>query len=337
MISESTIELLNQAFKRSTLIVKAIQIYETANRRVPENAVILTNLVALYMQIHEYQKAKETLGRVEKLQGGAQRLAGLVHVLGVALDPAFPGQTFKTQFGRYDVETNVSAEYANKMARFMDGVYRSYAKYFPYKKNETLRFHLKLFASEGEFFSYNKRLTGEDPRGPEGKILAYYMPVMKELVGWNSPGIESILQHEGLHQYLDYFIADCPIWFNEGYASFFETSTADEVRFNPGRHAGAKILLDRGELPGLKETFMMSGEVFRARGAWHYSTSWSAIYFFIKSGRKGLLDRYFEALMEGKDQQQAFDAIFGPGKANVEELDAKWRRAIFTGNYDDAE
>jgi tetratricopeptide (TPR) repeat protein len=334
--SNETIELLNNAFKRSTLIVKAIHIYETANRRVPENAAVLTNLVELYMQIHEYQKAKETLSRVEKLQGGSQRLATLVHLLGVALEPSFPGQTFKTQFGRYDLETNVSAEYANKMARFMDSIYRAYAKYFPYKKNETLRFHLKLFASEGEFFSYYKRVTGSDPRGPEGKILAYYMPITKELVGWNQEGhIESTLQHEGLHQYIDYFISECPIWFNEGYASFFETSTADEVRFNPGRHQTAKYLLDSGQLPSLKEVFMMSGDVFRARGAMHYGTSWSVIYYFIKSGRKAMLDRYFEALMEGKDHQQAYDVVFGPGKANVEEMDAKWRRAVFSGNYDE--
>ena len=58
-------------------------------------------------------------------------------------------------------------------------------------------------------------------------------------------------------------------------------------------------------------------DVFRARGAMHYGTSWSAIYYFIKSGRKAMLDRYFEALMEGKNQQQAFDVVFGPGKANV--------------------
>jgi len=334
--SPATIEMLNQAYNRSALIVKAIQLYETANRRVPESATVLTNLIRLYIQIHEFQKAKEALGRVEKLQGGSPELGMLVHIVNVALEPSFPGQVFKTQFGRYDVETNVSAEYANKMARFMDSIYRAYSKYFPYKKNETLRFSLKLFASEGEFFSYHKRQTGADARGPEGKILAYYMPLSKELVGWNQEGqIESTLQHEGTHQYIDYFIANCPTWFNEGYASFFETSTADEVRFNPGRHGNARYLMDSGQLPKLKDVFLMSSETFRSRGAWHYATSWSVIYYFIKSGRKAMLDRYFEALMEGKDQEQAYDVVFGPGKANVEELDAKWRRAIFSENYDE--
>jgi hypothetical protein len=84
----------------------------------------------------------------------------------------------------------------------------------------------------------------------------------------------------------------------------------------------------------MKEIFMMSGDVFRAKGALHYGSSWSVIYWFNKSGRKQVLDRYFEALMEGKDQQQAFDAIFGPGKENINELDALWRRAIREDDYD---
>ena len=333
--SEPTLDLLNQSYQRSALIDKGIRMYEKANARRPDNVAVLTNLVELYMKIHEFQKAKEALSRAEKLKGGGGgRLASLAHLVSVALEPAFPGRTFKAQFGRYDLETNVSQEYATKMARFMDKVYASYIKVFPYKKNETLRFHLKLFATEGEFFTYYKRSTGADPSGPKGKILAYYMPVTKELVGWNADGIEETLQHEGLHQYFDYFISDCPIWFNEGYASYFETSTAEEVRFNPERHNTAKWLFMRKELPSLKQIFMMTGDVFRAQGAYHYGSSWSVIYWFVKSGRKQLLDRYFEALMEGKDQQQAFDSLFGPGKENVDELDALWQRAIREENYD---
>ncbi|HEU4339231.1 MAG TPA: DUF1570 domain-containing protein, partial [Planctomycetota bacterium] len=333
--ADANLELLNQSFKRSALIDKAIRMYEKASAKKPESVQVLASLVALYMQIHDFAKAKETLGRAQKLKGGGRELAGLAHLVDVALEPAFPGKTFRAQFGRYDLETNVSQEYATKMARFMDKVYQSYIKVFPYKKNETLRFHLKLFSTEGEFFSYYKRSTGADPSGPHGKILAYYMSLTKELVGWNADGIEETLQHEGLHQYFDYFIEDCPIWFNEGYASFFETSTADQVRFNDGRHNTAEWLRVQRELPSMKEIFMMSGDVFRAKGAWHYGSSWSVVYWFVKSGRKKILDRYFEALMEGKTQQQAFDAIFGPGKEDIDDFDARWKKAVRTGNYDE--
>ena len=85
----------------------------------------------------------------------------------------------------------------------------------------------------------------------------------------------------------------------------------------------------------MKEIFMMNWAVFRAKGAMHYGSSWSVIYWFVKSGRKQILDRYFEALMEGKDQQQAFDAIFGPGKEDVDEFTGRWKKAVRTGNYDE--
>ena len=333
--SDATIELLNLAYKRSALIDKATRMFERANERRPESVAILKNLIGLYMQIHEFQKAKEALKRADKVQGGGRELADLSHDLGVALEPAFPGKTFRAQFGRYDVETNVNQEYSTKMARFMDKVYQSYIKVFPYKKNETLRFHLKLFSTQGEFFSYFKRSNGTDPAGPNGTVAAYYASRTKELVGWNAADIEETLQHEGLHQYFDYFIENCPVWFNEGYASFFETSTADAVRFNDERHRTAQWLHFKNELPSMKEIFMMNWAVFRAKGAMHYGSSWSVIYWFVKSGRKQILDRYFEALMEGKDQQQAFDAIFGAGKEDVDEFNSLWKKAVRTGNYDE--
>ncbi len=333
--SEEVIELLNQSYKRATLIAKAIQIYEAASRRVPSNPTVLANLVALYMQIHEYQKAQEALGRAEKVKGFSGELAQLAALLHTCLEPSFAGQTFKAKFGRYDLETNVSQKYANDMAQFMDKVYQSYVKVFPYKKNETLRFHVKLFASESEFFGYFRKTTGSSPVGDKGKVLAYYMPLTKELVGWNAEDILETLMHEGLHQYIDYFVTDCPIWFNEGYASYFEKSTADEAIFNPGRHMTVRYMLSSKQLPSMKEIFMMDRATFRKEGALHYGSSWSVIYWMHRSGNRHILDRYFEALMAGKDQQQAFDEVFGPGKANVEALDAKWRRSIFTENYDE--
>ncbi|MBI4563485.1 MAG: hypothetical protein HY716_02165 [Planctomycetes bacterium] len=331
---EEMIDLLNLSYKRSTLIAKAIQIYETANRRVPDNPKILANLVMLYMQLHRYVEAYATLKRAEKLKGYDPALFQMAELLHVAREPAFPGRAFESSFGRYDVQTNVSQEVANKMARFMSEVYRDYAKVFPYKKNETLRFHVKLFAHKGEFHAYYRKVTRSEPVSPFGEIQAYYMPATKELVGWNDEDIEETLRHEGLHQFIDYFISDCPIWFNEGYASYFEKSTADEVNFNPGRHRTARHLLHTNRLPGLKELFLMDGATFRKGGALHYGSSWSAIYFFIKSGRKSVLDRTFEALMEGKTQEQAFQEVFGPGKFNVEEIEAKWRRAVFDEVYE---
>ncbi len=330
--SAEVIDLLNQSYQRATLISKAVQIYESARKRVPENGGILGSLLMLYLRIHEFQKARDTLASAKKISGVTVDLARAVHELQTLEENPFPGQVHVAKFGRYDVMTNVSQKYANEMAQFMDKVYKDYVKVFPFKKNETLRFHVKLFATEGEFFAYCRK-GGMTPSTPLGKVLAFYNPSLKELVGWNQG--EEILEtmtHEGLHQYIDYFVDDCPIWFNEGYASYFEKSTADEPRFNPERHRTALGLLHMKQLPRLKELMLMSGQTFREGGALHYGSSWAAIFYLVKTGQKPLLDRYFEELMLGKTQQQAFDAVFA--KIDLDALETRWRKAIFNEEYE---
>ena len=78
---------------------------------------------------------------------------------------------------------------------------------------------------------------------------------------------------------------------------------------------------------------MLDHRTFQSKGAIMYGPSWAAVYYLIVNGQKSVIDAYLDALMEGKNRQQAFDAIFGPGKLNWEEFDAKLRRAIFNEEY----
>ena len=331
--SDEVLSLLAQAYERSSLIAKAIDIFEKARKRKPKNASVLAALMKLYMQIHEFPKARQVLSEA---QGISLEVLSLKHLLDIAEEPAFAGQAFKAMWGRYDLETNVSQEYSKEMAFFMDGVYKEYVKVFPYKKNETLRFHVKIFASEGEFQAYYEKVTGRKAAGVYGKVLAYYMPVTKELVGWNAADIKETLRHEGLHQYIDYFVNDCPIWFNEGFASYFEKSTADEAKFNKMRHDSCRAAMSMRMLPPMKDLLLMSAAKWQGdeKAVFYYGHAWSFIYYLIKSGQRSLLDKYFEEVMSGKTQKQVFDSIFGPGKANLSELESKWRKAVFNEDYE---
>jgi hypothetical protein len=162
------------------------------------------------------------------------------------------------------------------------------------------------------------------------------MPITKELVGWDAPDIKETLRHEGLHQFIDYFVNDCPIWFNEGFASYFEKSTADEAKFNKTRHDSCRVAMSMKMLPSLKDLLLMPAAKWQGdeKAVFYYGHAWSFIYYLIKSGQRSLLDKYFEEVMAGKTQRQVFDAIFGPGKANLSELESKWRKAVFNEDYD---
>jgi hypothetical protein len=338
-VTPENIDLLNQSYNRSAHIKLAAETYETAAERLPRNASVAANLYWLYMRTHQFDKARAAVKRA--LEGGALRASeadSLITRSELIEKCGMPGTTHRSQFGRYDVITDTSPEYANRMATLMDEVYRAYSKYFPYKKNETLRFRVLVFQQESDFLKFNSSLSGI-AFPPGTRLGAFYSPNEKQLVGFDMKDweeMQSTFRHEGLHQFIDYFVDGCPAWFNEGYASFFETSTVDEIKFNPERHHSAKMWI-RDSKNSFKELFHMNLRDFQAKGAIQYGPSWAAIYYLIVNGKKSVLDAYLEALMEGKDGSQAFDTVFGPGKLNFEEFEANLRRAIFNDDYKQTE
>ena len=336
VVSRKSIDILNQSYERSALITKAVQIYERASRKMPEDPKILGALVSLYMKIHEYDKARTALEKAKKLKGWDDSLGGPIHLLNIAEQGAFSGKTYKMLIDRYEVESNVDQPYTNKIATFMGKVYKMYEKVFPYKKNENLRFFVKIFRNESEFQTYFKRVTGQDAAGGAGKVVAYYMPITKELVGWKGSELLETLQHEGLHQFIDFYVDDCPMWFNEGFACIFETSTADRTNMNSERHMLAKAGIAR-KMTTLRDLLLMSRREWNSdsnKTVFYYGISWSFIYYLIKQGKRDMLDKYFEELMKGRTRRQAFDAVFGPGKVNLAELEAKWKLAVFNDRYE---
>lgn len=336
IVDREAIDVLNKSYERSALISKAIAIYEKAAKKLPEDAHVLAALVALYLKIHEYPKAREALANARKLKNWDSSLVSSAHLLSVDEKGAFPGKTFKIQLDRYIVETDVDQKFTNEVAQFMGKVYQMYKKVFPYRKNENLHFYVKIFATESEFATYYKAVTGTDIAKGHGKVLAYYMPLTKELVGWNAKDLLETLQHEGLHQFVDFFVDDCPNWFNEGFACIFETSNEKETKFNAERHQLAKAGIARKFLPSLRELLLMSRQAWNASEytVYYYGQSWSFIYWLIKQGRRDILDKYFDELMKGRTGRQAFDAVFGSGKVNLEELEAKWKLAVFSDSYE---
>lgn len=337
--SPEIIELLNQSYQRSAMLTVAAEIYETAAARLPKKPELTQNLYKIYMVSHQYDKARAALKRA--LDGGgisASEYDGLVRYAEVIERGGMEKVTHKSQFGRYDIVTDISPEFANKMARIMDDVYKAYCKFFLYKKNDVLRFKVLVFQNEQDFLKYNSSTSGIN-FPPGTRLGAWYSGFTKQLVGFNLNDWEemtSTFRHEGLHQFLDYFVENCPSWFNEGYASYFETSTVDQIRFNQERHRAAKAWV-RDPKNTFKDLFLMDTRTFQSKGAIMYGPSWAAVYYLLVTGRKSVLDAYLEALMEGKNYQQAFDTIFGPGRLNFEEFETDLRRAIEKDEYKEKE
>lgn len=323
-IDAATVELLNRTYERGALASTAMQIYERTLARHPANGDLYVSLLRLAMQTHQSARAHELIDKAPRTMVHAE-FPRLVRTLQTA-ESAFPGTPpAPYPFKRYVVVSDLDEAAKRRIAEFMAGVYEEYAVVFRYPKNETLKFYVKAFAKEVDFRTYYEAVTGASELGKSYRVEGFYDDTVKELVVYKTDKMWETMRHEGFHQYVDYFVKDCPTWFNEGYASYFETSTADGPRDNPSRAAAVADGLARDLLPPLKDLLLMKAETFRSHpySAHLYAQSWSFIYFLIVSGRKDVLDRYFEALMRGRDLRQAYDEAFeGRG------LEDEWLRAV---------
>ena len=323
-IDAGTVALLNRTYERGALIATAAQIYEETLKRHPSNGDVYVSLLRIAMQTHQTARAKALIDGAPRTMVHSE-FPDLVKNFQAA-ESAFPGkQPAPYPYERYVIVTDMSETAARKFAEFMAGVYEEYRRVFPYAKNETLKFHVKVFFKEQDFQTYRYALTGGSDHGKHSRTLGFYDDTVKELVLFNAEDMWETMRHEGFHQYMDYFVKDCPTWFNEGYASYFETSTADGPADNPPRAAALRDALLGDLVPPLNELLLMKAEAFRshAYSAHLYAQSWSFIHFLMTTGRKDVLDRYFEALTRGRDMPQAYDEVFA-GRG----LEAEWLAAV---------
>ena len=135
-------------------------------------------------------------------------------------------------------------------------------------------------------------------------------------------GLFRVAFHEGFHQYAFYALnhADPAMWFNEGYAQFFENAVIlnGHVRIdeNPRAVGVIKQMVNEGraDLARLlrlsREEFYDADDTVRAE---HYALAWALVYYLKKgvsaeanSPYIGLLDKYVVAMrISGKNADEA--------------------------------
>jgi hypothetical protein len=140
-----------------------------------------------------------------------------------------------------------------------------------------------------------------------------------------------VLGHEAFHAYLASVVypkpgPEPPRWLNEGLAQIFETAVVEAGELRVGhadreRLARAKEAVRKGGLVPLSRLLRSKADDFLAThfadGAdtdVHYLTAW-AVAFHLTFERRLLgttyLDRYFKALANGADPEEAFAALVG--------------------------
>jgi tetratricopeptide (TPR) repeat protein len=229
------------------------------------------------------------------------------------------GPNWKKRFDSYSpnyaISGDASVAVCNDVAKILEEANDIYARQFRRRPHKT-RGRVRVFSGFGSYADYLSEL-GADATN----TLGMYLPSLRELCVFlheDRPELSNTIRHEGFHQYLHDFLDDVPIWFNEGYAEFFGFSRRKESRAVVGQVDEEQAALARKLAPGftpLSKLFLMEPREFMANATVNYVESWAVIHLLRDSSHpafKGVLDRYFDALLAGKSRREAYDEVFAP-------------------------
>lgn len=224
-------------------------------------------------------------------------------------------KTFESRTAKVFVTSDLSFAVCTDVGRTIEECSDVYAKTFRVRPKPT-RARVRVFSGFASYADYVDEIGG-NPSGTAG----VYLPAVRELCVWlheDRVELSNTIRHEAFHQYLHDFIEHPPIWFNEGYAEYFGFSRRKHNQAVVGQvdqeqAAAAKSLL--AKFTPLEEFFLLAPREFMAKANVHYVQAWTVIHL-LRAPREaalaGVLDRYFDALLAGRSQREAFDQVLAP-------------------------
>jgi hypothetical protein len=216
----------------------------------------------------------------------------------------------------YDVCSDISERLCSDAALLLEKFYTKFDLHLrhvaPKQRKHVLRVY--LFSGRAGYEAYTKVLNGKELKNTAGM----YSPVVKQLLIWNLPDHESILEtirHEGFHQYLDDLAEDPPHWFNEGLATYYEGSKLVKGRWSDGDiRAEYVAVLKKQPLVPLAQFLRAPASEFMNEKtvSLNYAESWAFVHFLMSTGAENrkLVDRMMDALVGGARAGAAVDQVF---------------------------
>ncbi|MBI2933014.1 MAG: hypothetical protein HYY16_15325 [Planctomycetes bacterium] len=332
--AEPAIAMLNRAVTRAPLDETALCLYERALQKSPTNPDLWLSIIMLHTWRHDIERAAHAVKNARTK--GVRFQGAVLDVLDQYVqlrERGFPhGQPVYVDYvGPYEILTDSSPDRARKLADDLEAIAKEYEEVLPYARNPNLRFRVMFFAN---FFDYNEYYRACDTRGRrtarERGAGAYYAPGMKQLVVWEDPeDFHVTLRHEAYHQFLDTFANDVPRWFNEGTASYMESSRPGRPGLSKRYVDGIRMSLDR--LPSLRTLVHMPVEkwVGSELEYFYYCQASSFIYWLRLQNKGAVLDDFLRMLVVGYPPDEALARTFD--KADLDALEQGWREAAARG------
>jgi len=255
------------------------------------------------------------------------------------------------QTEKYTIEYQTKKEFAEKLGKELEQIYRLYQVAIPSAKTNQ-RCRVKLFDCQEDFQYY-----GQAPGA-----AAYWSPAQEEIVAYRFEGGKvvldskeemtvteertpeqttfSILYHECFHQYMYYLMGRrrqvyVPSWLNEGMGDYFFGGRWEKGKFSIGpnewRMATIVAAVKKGKHVPLEKIFRYSQEEYYANAHLCYAEGWSINYFFMsdvgkKAGYHMIPPKMFDNLTKSGDWKKATDNAFAG--YDVKKMEEEWKAFV---------
>ncbi len=264
-------------------------------------------------------------------------------IAGIVKGPGFETE-FVAETEHYVVRTDVTQDYAELLASRLELIHKEYERQYSFSKTGKSKTRGKGLKFPVLVFKDRKGYVGWFTRVLRNPLMAkqtggVYVPLVKHLVFFKNKKFEDtqlVAWHEAFHQYIDYYVAGAPHWFNEGQAEYFGASTlrksgktVDVGQTNSWRIGILERMLQNGRLPRTEELMQRTAQVFMGGVPKHdprysgkrlnspvenYTASWALVHFLVdgqKRRHQKKLMRYFRELCDGVPHAEAFLTAFG--------------------------
>ncbi|HVG93999.1 MAG TPA: hypothetical protein VND21_06095 [Planctomycetota bacterium] len=229
--------------------------------------------------------------------------------------PDWP-RSYQHKTGNYHVVSDIDDTTCRKAAEVLEEALANFRRTVrPIEEGPARRLYkVYLFSGQAGFLRYCADLSAL--HGPVSeRVAGMYSPVLKQLVIWNLPEREEMLEtirHEGFHQYLDRLLPDPPVWFNEGLAEYYEEAERAGGTLRTGKpcHDHLKVLAGKPLVPSKDFLHIRPDEFYRG-GSASYAQAWLLVHM-LRHGDLKHRERYQALLtrLETASALEAVDAVF---------------------------
>ena len=239
----------------------------------------------------------------------------------------------------YHIRTDLGPDVGQTVASHQEALYAElYRRMGNIKKPKAVqRFEVLVLSTQERYLLE----MGDAARGSRGIFMAR----RDVLACWGFANeldvVLSTLRHEGTHQFVAHFIGpQCPVWLNEGLATFFEQGEFLQGRLEvgqvaPGRVAALRRAIEKGQLVPISRMLDLTYQEWL--GAVHsggsaaslqYDEAWAMVHFLAYGGNqkyRAAFLQFIYYIARGEDGTQAWEKTFG---TNSKAFEDRWREYV---------